>query len=137
MDKKIVIIWVIILILIFGFFFIPLPNGLTGYLIIREIPFLTVDVLSIESHYEQFPYCYSIIEGKVMNKGGSDAKDVLIDCSVLDENDGELGKTIEKVEELKKRDSSSFSIRVDVKCIPAASGQKYGCNADCSNCGVD
>ena len=134
MDKKIVITCFIILFLILGFFFIPFRGGLTGYSIIRNISFLKVDILSIEPHYEKFPSCYSIIEGKIMNNGIFDADEVLIDCSVLDKDDLELGKTIGQMGVLKKMDSRPFSISVDIKCIPAVSGQKYICDASCGNC---
>jgi len=137
MDRKTTVIGVIILFLILAFFFIPLPNGLTGYSTVRKIPFLTVEILNIESHYEKFPSCYSIIEGKIMNKGNLDAENVLINCNVLDEDGNELGKTIEGVGKLGKKESRLFSIRVDIKCIPAVSGQKYGCSADCIDCGID
>jgi len=134
MNRKIIIIEMMALFLIVGFFFIPLPSGLTGYSTVRGAPFLKVDVSSIESHYERFPDCYSVIEGIVVNRGSFDADDVSINCSVLDENGKELGMSIDKIKLLKARDSISFRTTVNLKCIPAAAGQKYRCDVGCASC---
>lgn len=134
MQNKIVIIVIITLFLVLAFFVMPVRDGLTGYSIIREVPFLTVEILSINSHYEDDPYCYSTIEGEVVNKGNSDAEGVLISCSVLDKNDEELGKKTDETENLRQGDLLYFSMNVEIKCVTAASGQKYRCNANCISC---
>ncbi len=128
------VIGIVLMLVLFVYFFIPLRGNLTGYAIVNGAPMLSFEILSVQSFYGSSPSCHSNLEGTLYNEGFSYAEEVSISCKLLDDKSNLLGSSTYHAGMMDKRSSKPFFIRIGTKCISAMAGQKYQCELDCKNC---